>query len=407
MTEQNAEYKADETTDKTVDVSPAPAQAEPTERNSGRHRSGQSQWVLWLLVIALGGALGASYWQQTLLGASQGAALQQMQQNYQALQQSLQEARSGMQSELQSQVALLENSASTLESAMDELQRVEQQDAIELLALQQGFERQLQETRTLVSALQRQLASLQQRDTRWLNAEAAYLMRLANYKVSVEHDVPTAVQLLQTVEGLLSDQLDPAARTALINVVSDRASLQNINAPDKMTLIAQVDGLRARLSEISISAIHELNYQQGVREARQQTTELAQAQGWSAALMNLLRSIFVWRQTDFGALAFVSPDQEILMKQQLGLLFEQAKIAIVQADQAQFELALGQVAAGVDNHFAQDSELARELLADIEQFRSQKIAPELPDISGSLVLVEQLVEPLPEPVDPDMVETEL
>lgn len=407
MTEQHAEYKADDASDKTVDVSPAPQQARPAAQHPDRHRAGNSQWVLWLLVIALSGVLGAFYWQQTRLGASQDAALQQMQESYQALEQSFQEARTGMQSALQSQVSLLENSASTLESAMDELQRVEQQDAIELLALQQGFERQLQETRALVSALQRQLASLQQRDTRWLNAEAAYLMRLANYKVSVEHDVPTAVQLLQTVEGLLSDQLDPAARTALISVVSDRVSLQNTDAPDKMALIAHVDGLLQRLNEISISAIHELNYQQGVRDARQETTELAQVQGWSAALMNLLRSIFVWRQTDFGALAFVSPDQEILMKQQLGLLFEQAKIAIVQADQAQFELALEQVAAGVDKHFAQDSELARDLLADIEQFRSQKIATELPDISGSLVLVEQLVEPLPEPAEPDMVETEL
>lgn len=392
MTEQDADFQADETGDKPV-ATPS-AQQESKQRTPTKAvatgRTGRKPWLLWLLVLVIGVALGAFYWQQSRLSQQQGAALQQVQDNYQRLQQSFAETTEGMESELQSQVSLLEDSASALDSAMSELRQLEQQDARELLALQQGFERQLQDTQVLIVALQRQLAALQQRDTRWLNAEVAYLMRLASHKLSVEQDVATAVQLLQSIEALLADQFDPAARTALISVVSDRTSLQSISVPDKLTLSAQVDALLQKLNEISITAVQELIYQQGIRDARQQTSEIAQEQGWSAALMNLLRSIFVWRQTDFGSLAFVPLDQETLIKQQIALLFEQARIAILRSDQAQFDLMLQQAAAGVERHFAQDSELARELLADVERLRAQPVAPVLPDLSGTMALIDQL-----------------
>lgn len=391
MTESQAEYKPEETADSSPEVAPQnteyKAEPRPAQRTS---RTGTV--VLWLAVIGLGGALGAFYWQQQQQGQSQRDALAQMESSYQALRQELENEQAGLRTELQSQIALLESSAGLLESAMNELQQTEQQDAQQMLELRQGMERQLQDTRTTVAALQRQLVGLQQRDNRWLNAEAAYLMRLANYKVTVEHDVQTAVQMLQTIERLLADQLDTAARSALSSVTADRASLQSVNMPDKLSLSARIDELLQKLDAISITASREQSYQQGIQGS--QTSVVAQERGWVAALTDLLRSIFVWRKVDTSVSDYLPPDEETLVKEQIRLQFEQARTAVIQASQSLFEHALLQVEAGLQRYFVQDSEQARQLLTEVQQLRAQRIVPRLPDLSGSLVLIEQLQNPL-------------
>lgn len=388
MTEQTAENKAEEGIDATPELP-------PNHAKPGPQRSRGGNWLLWLLLVVLAGAFGAFYWQQTQLALSQREQLQQVESNYQSLQLALEQTRSGVQSELQAQVELLESSASLLEQAMSELQQQEQQGARQLQELRQGVDRQLQDTRMVVGTLQRQLTSLQQRDTRWLNAEAAYLMRLANYKVTVEHDTQTAVQLLQTIERLLADQLDPAARSALGSVANDREALQNVNVPDKLDLSRQIDVLLQKLDTISIAAAREQIYQQGIETAQQQTSAVAQQQGWSAALIDLLRSIFVWRRSQPSELEFLAPDQETMIKQQIRLQFEQARMAVVQTNQQLFVQSLQQVEAGLTRHFVQESEAARELLAEVERLRAQQIEPQLPELSGSLVLIEQLQNPVP------------
>jgi uroporphyrin-III C-methyltransferase len=388
VTEQTAENKAEEGIDATPELP-------PNHAKPGPQRSRGGNWLLWLLLVVLAGAFGAFYWQQTQLALSQREQLQQVESNYQSLQLALEQTRSGVQSELQAQVELLESSASLLEQAMSELQQQEQQGARQLQELRQGVDRQLQDTRMVVGTLQRQLTSLQQRDTRWLNAEAAYLMRLANYKVTVEHDTQTAVQLLQTIERLLADQLDPAARSALGSVANDREALQNVNVPDKLNLSRQIDVLLQKLDTISIAAAREQIYQQGIETAQQQTSAVAQQQGWSAALIDLLRSIFVWRRSQPSELEFLAPDQETMIKQQIRLQFEQARMAVVQTNQQLFVQSLQQVEAGLTRHFVQESEAARELLAEVERLRAQQIEPQLPELSGSLVLIEQLQNPVP------------
>ena len=393
MTEQIADNKPDEGVDTPPESPAASSGTKPEVLSAPRARGGY--WLLWLLVILLVGAFGAFYWQQTQLSLSQREQLQQVESGYQSLQLALEQTRSGVQSELQAQVELLESSASLLEQAMSELQQQEQVGARQLQELRQGVDRQLQDTRQVVVTLQRQLTGLQQRDTRWLNAEAAYLMRLANYKVTVEHDVQTAVQLLQTIERLLSEQLDPAARSALGSVSNDRQTLQNVNVTDKLALSRQIDALLQKLDTVSITAAREQSYQQGIQTSQQQTSAVAQQQGWSAALMDLLRSIFVWRRSESSELEFLPPDQETLIKQQIRLQFEQARMAVVQANQQLFEQSLQQVEAGLTRHFVQESEPARELLAEVERLRQQQIVPVLPELTGSLVLIDQLQNPAP------------
>lgn len=346
--------------------------------------------VLWLLVIILCGALGAFYWQQTRFSINQSASLLSLQESNQQLNAALTAARIDMQNELQAQVALLQESSGTLQQAMSELQLMEQQDEQRLLGLQQRLERQLQDTQVLVTALQRQVAGLQQRDTRWINAEAAYLMRLAEHKLTLEFNPQAALQLLRSVLVLLRDQLDPLAQTALQSLQQDIAALESLQFPDRLALAQRVTELAAVLETVSVTGTRQASYEQGLWATRDQTAAVETGQSWTAAVMDLLRSIFVWRQNEHNPLQFLASDQENLIKLQMRLLLDQARFAVIQSDQQLFEDALQQVASVLQRYFMQESEVAIQLHDNVQALSVQSVQIDLPDLSATRALIDQL-----------------
>jgi uroporphyrin-3 C-methyltransferase len=346
--------------------------------------------VLWLLVIVLCGALGAFYWQQTRFSVSQSASLLSLQESNQQLNAALTAARADMQNELQAQVALLQDSSGALQQAMSELQVMEQQDEQRLLILQQRLERQLQDTQVLVTALQRQVAGLQQRDTRWINAEAAYLMRLAEHKLTLEFNPQAALQLLRSVLVLLRDQLDPLAQTALQSLQQDIAALESLQFPDRLALAQRVTELAATVETVSVTGTRQASYEQGLRATRDQTAAAETGQSWTAAVMDLLRSVFVWRQNEHNPLEFLASDEENLIKLQMRLLLDQARFAVIQADQQLFEDALQQVASVLQRYFMQESEVAVQLHDNVQALSVLSVQIDLPDLSATRALIEQL-----------------
>ncbi|MDP2282914.1 MAG: uroporphyrinogen-III C-methyltransferase [Pseudohongiella sp.] len=361
-----------------------------TNRSQARPAAQSRPWLLWLLVILLGGALGAFYWQQTRFSLSQSASLQVLQESNQQITAALNAAQTDMRSELQAQVALLQDSSGALQQAMSELQAMEQQDEQRLQGLQQRLERQLQDTQVVVTALQRQVAGLQQRDMRWINAEAAYLMRLADHKMTLEFNPQAALQLLRSVLVLLRDQLDPLAQTALQSLQQDIVALESLQFPDRLALAQRVTELAAVLETVSVTGTRQASYEQGLRVTRDQIAAVETEQSWTAAVMDLLRSIFVWRQNEHNPLEFLASDQEDLIKLQMRLLLDQARFAVIQADQLLFEDALQQVASVLQRYFMQESEVAIQLHDDVQALSVQSVQINLPDLSATRSLIEQL-----------------
>jgi uroporphyrin-III C-methyltransferase len=353
-------------------------------------------WLLWLIVIVLCGAFGAFYWQQTRFSVSQSASLLSLQESNQQLNAALVAAQTDMRGELQAQVALLQDSSGALQQAMSELQAMEQQDEQRLQSLQQRLERQLQDTQVVVTALQRQVAGLQQRDTRWINAEAAYLMRLADHKLTLEFNPQAALQLLRSVLVLLRDQLDPLAQTALQSLQQDIAALESLQFPDRLALAQRVTELSAVLETVSVTGTRQASYEQGLRVTRDQVAAVETEQSWTAAVMDLLRSIFVWRQNEHNPLEFLASDQENLIKLQMRLLLDQARFAVIQADQQLFEDALQQVASVLQRYFMQESEVAIQLHDNVQALSVQSVQIDLPDLSATRALIEQLQGAAPE-----------
>jgi uncharacterized protein HemX len=106
--------------------------------------------------------------------------------------------------------------------------------------------------------------------------------------------------------------------------------------------------------------------------------------------MDLLRSVFVWRQNEHNPLEFLASDEENLIKLQMRLLLDQARFAVIQADQQLFEDALQQVASVLQRYFMQESEVAVQLHDNVQALSVLSVQIDLPDLSATRALIEQL-----------------
>lgn len=356
--------------------------------SSSRKRK-TSSWLPGLLLVyvlllsAGGGWFFYLQWQQQS-GYQQ--TLQTMQADNRRLREQLSETESDMRDALEEQVSRMQASRDALDDALDELGQFEQSGAQRLNRFEQQFSRDMQDVNSIVNAVQRQLGNLQQRDTRWLNAEANYLVRLAQRKLVMESDVTSALLLLRSAHALLEDQASTLALTARQAIADDIRQLQAVQLPDKLALATQLSTMSAEIEQLTLIGMRQETYREGVQEGWQQSKDA----GWLAAGLNLLRTIFVWREWDDSPDEMLPAQQEVLVKRQIQLQLEQARLALIQGDQALYRLVLEQSLGLLNAHFSQDAERVQNVAREIERLSEFNTVVELPDLSASVQLLNQL-----------------
>lgn len=371
-------------------------------------RSGSGSKVaitsLFLLVVALAGATGWLGYQQWLSQGQMSRVAAQVQDENERLQQVM----TGMQADIEAernrllaeqdrlqtnlteQAALLRESSSAVHEALTEMAVQEQNDQQRLNRLQQQISRDMDDVQGLVGALQRQVGNLQQRDTRWLNAEANYLMRLAQQKLQLEADLESTALLLRTVDSLLADQEGTLVATARQNLADDLRALQDIRLPDRAGLSQRLSALGGDIEQLTLAGSRQESYQERVQGQWQQTPGAMRDGSWLDAGIELLRSIFVWREWDETPPEVLPPQQESVVRQQLQLQLEQAQFAMLQGDQALYRQLLGQANRNLQRYFESDNERSRQLLAELEQLQGIELQVALPDLSATAGLIQQL-----------------
>lgn len=356
--------------------------------SSSRKRK-TSSWLpglllVYVLLLSTGG--GWFFYQQWQQQAGYQQTLQTIQADNRRLREQLSKTESDMRDALEDQVSRMQASRDALNDALDELGQFEQSGAQRLNRFEQQFSRDMQDVNSIVNAVQRQLGNLQQRDTRWLNAEANYLVRLAQRKLVMESDVTSALLLLRSAHGLLEDQASILALTARQAIADDIRELQSVQLPDKLVLATQLSTMSAEIEQLTLIGIRQETYREGVAEGWQQSKDA----GWLASGLNLLRTIFVWREWDDSPTQMLPAQQEVLVKRQIQLQLEQARLALIQGDQALYRHVLEQSSGLLNAHFSRDAERVQNVAREIERLSEFDTAVELPDLSASVQLVNQL-----------------
>lgn len=115
-------------------------------------------------------------------------------------------------------------------------------------------ESQLIQTQQEVMANEKKLADVSgRRPSDWLLAEADYLVRMAGRKLWLEHDVKTAVLMLQSADSRLEDLADPSLLPIRQNIANDIQTLRQINQVSLTSLALALSGMIQQVNNLPLS----------------------------------------------------------------------------------------------------------------------------------------------------------
>lgn len=323
----------------------------PPAKHKPRTQSSGSNGAFLAMVIALAAGGGSYYvWQQHLIAEQDRAVLQQ--------------------------------------SIEQLLEVVEQKDQAQLLRIEQLREHQHSSVEQRVAALEQSLPdlsqqlSLQQRD--WTLAEVDYLLRLADHRLQLNHDIPTAIaalsqareQLIKRTNGNFTSVADTINEN--INILS-RLEQNNINR------------IIARLGEL-ISALDTLPFAgQTTRTEQPQQAPAPLAEGaefsdrvkyWGRVVWRDLKSLVTIRRSAEISRPLMNPEQRYFLQAQLRLKLESARLAAMGHNQPLYRASLEEASSWLSRYYDSSDSAVIKSDATLNELLGISVDPELPSLQA-------------------------
>jgi uroporphyrin-3 C-methyltransferase len=215
-------------------------------------------------------------------------------------------------------------------------------------------------------------------------AEAEYLLRLANQRLVMEREITSPLALLKAADQILLTVDD-------VNLYPVRAELfKEITALGAVGRL-DVEGIFLRLNALE-QQVTTLDLMSPKTEAIEAASEPLNIQDdvlviLKSAWSRLLDQVRI-RHRNKPVEPLLSPDQHQYIQQNLRLMMEQAQLALLQGRPGIYRQSLEKAEGWINTYFQLNGS-TDALLASLKELKEINIAPELPDISPSLVLLKQ------------------
>ena len=225
----------------------------------------------------------------------------------------------------------------------------------------------------------------------WLLAEAEYLLRLASQRLLMDRDVPSAIALIQSVDGILADAHGLTVFELRASLAEDLAALGAVADLDTEgiflrlnALIGRVDALRQQqlIYEKDIEAVPEVSDDTVTVSARL-TSMLRAAGSRIAALVD-------YRVSDERVQPVLPAEEEYYLRQNLVMKYQSAQLALLSGKQEIFITSIGDARNWITRYFDEQDVETNSALDTLAELENIDITREIPDISVSLRLVREL-----------------
>lgn len=262
-----------------------------------------------------------------------------------------------------------------------------------LEAAQNGYTQQ-------ISSLQLQLQKLNSTsssdNTSWLLSEADFLLNTAARKVVLDNDIGTAKNLLLEADQVLSQ----VANTAHIReaIKTDLNTLAALNQIDQNALMQRVANLANKLDDLPILESEQVS---NTTQDGQVSDSLAD---WEKNLEKSASSfldhfIRVSKRNAADEKAFVAPNQEIYLRENIRLRLQIAILAIPRQQSELYKKSLQTVGSWVRSYFETSNENVQHFLKELDELAEQTIYVDVPDSLQSLKAIAQQINKVPEQIE--------
>lgn len=298
-------------------------------------------------------------------------------------------AQTSLRGEWQDQVELLRNRAREMAAEAEEATRLQRDTRQQVATLQEelasarelldqkltGFDRQLARQRTRLDQF-----SADDRNS-WLLAEAHYLLRLANQRLSITGETRAALALMQSADGILRELDDPGLLDIRRALASDIAAVRAVPQLDPESIYLRLSALIERAAELIIFELPEPGETDGAVEVEGWEDRLRL--GYEKALGKLADYV-VFRRRDVPVETLMDPQRESMVRQTIRMLLEQAQIAMLSGNQRLFRESLERARGWISQFFDSDQQVARAMARELEDLAGTRVSVDIPDASRTL-----------------------
>ncbi len=305
-----------------------------------------------------------------------------------------------LQSQLTALVAENQQLGMSLATQDAQLQEINQQQllAAEPLTIDDTVVRELetavnQDIRQLgqqLAELRTQQVSVSEPSQQWRLLEAEYLIGMASQKLLLEKDISTAMALLEQADSALLASTSNNVFAARQAIAAELTSLRNTEALDREGIYLRLDNLLAQMEAIDLLNSMRESFESRRAGESQAVAIETDADGLFNSSLEFLGSIFVWRKWEEAPDAMLASGQEVLIKQNLRLMLEQAQLALLMRDGTLYRQSLAKGSSWFQRYAITDSVAGQSLLSEIEQLSSIDIDPPLPALNQSLTAISRL-----------------
>lgn len=293
-----------------------------------------------------------------------------------AYQQQIQTEFSDLRNQLQQRVT-----RSQLDSSLRPLQQSTGSTQNQLSKLQQGQQNLLASTEKLYDLYGRD-------ENSWKLAEVEYLMSIAQHKLILEHDFEGAAKTLDASSTLIAELADPGLLPVRVKISEEIAQLKTRARPDLV-------GMTLLLSRLSrqITVLKPGYQSKPDKVAQQQSAEVVEADPnlpLQHRVMNFVNSL-VTVKTDKPEIKKRAQTAIVDVTETLEDNLKLTRWTVLERDDSKFRKLMEQNLALFKQYYDLENAANADFHDALLNLQKSSIKPELPDISGSLVLLREII----------------
>ena len=376
MSEDSKDLEAVDTAadEEQVAESPLDEQEPGTSRDNGQKKSGASiAWLALFLSFVTLAAVGYMIMEDRRATATA-------------------ESSSDSIAQLAGRIDASRDSLSDLNQGLAELESSDAATRSRIESLQRGIEGRLELLDSLpgrMSSLENSMASLQgvsagARDA-WLLAEAEYYMQIANAQLQLGNNPHLAMLALGMADERVVQLANPALTEVRRAIADELAALEVMNKPD-------IEGTSLTLASLSRVVeslpLQTIDVRDDGDDSASEEELSGTARAW-ASVKGAMSGIVKVTPPDEDMRALLTPETAALIRSNLALQLQAARLALLRGEQAIFEQSLDDANALLEFYFDTDSAQVAGARETIDEIRGNMFAVTPPDISNSLRLIRQ------------------
>ncbi|WP_461517471.1 uroporphyrinogen-III C-methyltransferase [Porticoccus sp.] len=224
--------------------------------------------------------------------------------------------------------------------------------------------------------------------TDWVLAEAEYLMHLANQRLLTERDSGNALALLESADEILRKlnevQLIPVREALAKNIVA----LKSQPLVDREGLFLQLKALSEQVIKLPIlppkMSVADQEKPLPVLSDETEAVWYSPVVRVGRIVLNEAEKLILVRHRSDPVDPLLTPEQEQLLRLQLGAVLEESQLALLREEQQIYEAGLSKARELLSTYFEVNDQQAESLVEQLRVLEGQQIIQARPDISEGL-----------------------